>query len=145
MKSVLTLIAGPASGGLDHNIVAAAKDALHTAGAHPGEADWLGPNMACDLTFDTISHAAAIGAVAVVLDGRAIDVVATATAGRRKQLLLADMDATIIHEESLDELAALAGVGDQVLKSPNGPWPARSTLKQRYGSAWPYSPASRPR
>ncbi|MHA1564380.1 MAG: phosphoserine phosphatase SerB [Alphaproteobacteria bacterium] len=114
MKSVLTLIAGPASGGLDHNIVSAAKAALHGAGARPGDVDWLGQDVACDLAFDNINHAAAIEAVVAAMDGKAIDVAALRAEGRRKQLLLADMDATIIHEESLDELAALAGVGAQV-------------------------------
>lgn len=38
----------------------------------------------------------------------------TQAAGRAKKLLIADMDATIIRGESLDELAELAGIGAQV-------------------------------
>lgn len=34
--------------------------------------------------------------------------------GRRKDLLIADMDATIVRGETLDDLAAVAGVGDEV-------------------------------
>lgn len=37
-----------------------------------------------------------------------------ATGARRKRLLIADMDSTMINEESLDELAAAAGVGARV-------------------------------
>ena len=33
---------------------------------------------------------------------------------RRKAILIADMDSTIITSESLDELAMLAGIGEQV-------------------------------
>ncbi len=114
MKSVLTLIAGPAVGGLDHNIVAAATDALHNAGARLGEPDWLGPGVACDLPFDQLDHKAAKAAALTAVGDKTIDIAATAADGRRKGLLLADMDSTIILEESLDELAALAGIGDEV-------------------------------
>ena len=43
-----------------------------------------------------------------------IDVNQIEAAGRTKQLLIADMDATIIRGESLDELAELAGIGTQI-------------------------------
>lgn len=114
MKSVLTLIASPAAGALDHNSTAAAREALRASGANTGEVDWLAPDTAWDLPFDGIAHGQAVVAVRRALDGAAMDVAAMASNGRRKRLLLADMDATIILEESLDELAALAGVGERV-------------------------------
>lgn len=114
MKSVLTLIAGPAAGGLDHNILAAATDALHNAGAQLGEPDWLNPGVACDLPFNQLDHKAATAAALTAIGDKGVDIATTAAEGRRKGLLLADMDSTIILEESLDELAALAGVGDEV-------------------------------
>lgn len=43
-----------------------------------------------------------------------IDMVLQADSNRRKQLLLADMDSTMIGQECIDELADVAGVGDQV-------------------------------
>ena len=43
-----------------------------------------------------------------------IDVNLVTQSRRRKELLLADMDATIIRGESLDELAQLAGIADQI-------------------------------
>ena len=46
--------------------------------------------------------------------GSAIDVIAQPAAGRRKRLLVADMDSTIVAGETLDALADLAGVGPQV-------------------------------
>jgi len=43
-----------------------------------------------------------------------IDVNIVSAHNRRKKLLLADMDATIIRGESLDELAAIAGIADKI-------------------------------
>ena len=43
-----------------------------------------------------------------------VDVNIIPVAGRRKQLLIADMDSTIITSESLDDLALMAGIGDSV-------------------------------
>jgi phosphoserine phosphatase len=43
-----------------------------------------------------------------------VDVNLVAVENRRKRLLLADMDSTIITDESLDEMAALAGLGEAV-------------------------------
>jgi phosphoserine phosphatase len=45
---------------------------------------------------------------------RQLDVNIIPTKRRRKQILIADMDSTIITSESLDDLAALAGLGDAV-------------------------------
>ncbi|AXH94884.1 phosphoserine phosphatase SerB [Ornithinimicrobium avium] len=45
---------------------------------------------------------------------RGFDLVVQPAEGRRKQLLLADMDSTMIEQECIDELAAHSGVGAQV-------------------------------
>ena len=55
--------------------------------------------------------------------------------GRRKRLLIADMDSTIVTGETLDELAAFAGVGDQVAaitrRSMNGELDFAAALRER--------------
>ncbi len=43
-----------------------------------------------------------------------VDMVVQPTLGRRKKMLLADMDSTMIEQECIDELADMAGVGDRV-------------------------------
>lgn len=43
-----------------------------------------------------------------------MDVFVLSADNRRKMLLLADMDATIVEGETLDDLAALAGLGDEI-------------------------------
>ena len=51
--------------------------------------------------------------------------------GRRKALLLADMESTIIAQEMLDELAAAAGLkGPRSPRSPPAPWPGSWTSRQ---------------
>ena len=43
-----------------------------------------------------------------------IDLAVTPAEKRRKSLLISDMDSTIIDNECIDEIAAMAGIGDQV-------------------------------
>ena len=107
METVLTLIA-PA-GGLDETIVASVAKALKVMGVEAGEADWLSPGEACDIPFSGTDPQAAETAVREALSGAAVDLLAQPAAGRRKSLLVADMDCTIITTETLDELAARAG------------------------------------
>ena len=107
METVLTLIA-PA-GGLDETIVASVAKALKVMGVEAGEADWLSPGEACDIPFSGANPQAAETAVREALSGAAVDLLAQPAAGRRKSLLVADMDCTIITTATLDELAARAG------------------------------------
>lgn len=107
METVLTLIA-PA-GGLDETIVASVAKALKVMGVEAGEPDWLSPGEACDIPFSGTDPQAAETAVREALPGAAVDLLAQPAAGRRKSLLVADMDCTIITTETLDELAARAG------------------------------------
>ncbi len=48
------------------------------------------------------------------LSSLSADVNLQPSAGRRKRLLIADMDSTIITSESLDDLATYAGIGDKI-------------------------------
>lgn len=70
---------------------------------------WVEPNSACDLLF-----AAAPDRARIALETDGIDLVVQGEAGRRKRLLVADMDSTIITVECIDELADYAGVGSHV-------------------------------
>ncbi len=45
-----------------------------------------------------------------------VDLVLQSTEGRKKTVLVADMDSTMIAQECIDELAAEAGIGDQVVE-----------------------------
>lgn len=111
MSLVVTLVAA------DPHDLAAAIEAVEIAcagtGATVGDADLLGPNAAdivVDSPFQALIRERAEGALA----GRRVDVCVQPPEGRRKRLLIADMDSTIINVECLDELADFAGVKDAV-------------------------------
>ena len=78
-----------------------------------GAADWLSPEEACDIPLAEAGDRA-LAAVRAALAGRLVDVNLLAAAGRRKRLLLADMDSTLIEQECIDEIAAAIGIGPAV-------------------------------
>ena len=118
MDAVLTLIAGRA-GSLDDAAVDRVRAAVADAGVDAGDPDWLAPGAACDLAFTSGAPAAVAVVARQVLAGAAIDVVAQPLAGRRKGLLIADMDSTIVTAESLDELAEEAGIKERIAAITN--------------------------
>jgi phosphoserine phosphatase len=77
--------------------------------AVPGTVTWLSPERAFDIAI--VGDSAALLAAARAAAGDApVDVNAVTVAGRRKKLLVADMDSTIIGCECLDEIADFVGV-----------------------------------
>jgi phosphoserine phosphatase len=113
MPLVLTLIASPAKAPLSHDLVDAVRRALDEAGCRPGAADWLGEGEACDIAVEADAPAA-LAAARRGLGVAPIDAAALPTAGRRKRLLVADMDSTLIQQECIDEMAAAIGVGPEI-------------------------------
>ncbi|NIY77481.1 phosphoserine phosphatase SerB [Thalassospira sp. HF15] len=112
MKLVLTLIAAPNSDALTKTVIDNAAIALTGAGALVGDVTWLAYGEACDLTFDGIPLDVADTALAEA--ELPVDAVTQKVETRRKKLLIADMDSTIVTGETLDELAEFAGVKDRV-------------------------------
>ncbi len=92
--------------------MSAVGDALAEIGAAVNAVDALGPS-AVDLAVAG-DLAAVRRAAGLAVEGMAVDVCAQAAAGRRKRLLVADMDSTIVGCECLDQLADLAGFGPEV-------------------------------
>ena len=109
------------------------------AGLLPGAGApaWLDPGTALDIPF--ASPAAALPELRVALaaraDGLPLDIVLQPAAGRRKRLLLADMDSTMIHQECIDELADFAGVKAEVSaiteRAMRGELPFEPALRER--------------
>jgi phosphoserine phosphatase len=108
MTHVATLVCDPAFPVLTRDMLRRASEALR----RPGPVNWLDPWIAADIAFDP---GPAGGARAVAdrvrsaLDNAAVDVIVQRARGRRKKLLLADMDSTMIGQECIDELAAETG------------------------------------
>jgi phosphoserine phosphatase len=113
MTHVLSLIAAESKAPLTARIVEEACRALEAAKADPGAPDWLSPEEACDIPF-TGEADGALRVVRAALRSMPIDVNAVPARFRRKRLLLADMDSTLIEQECIDELAAEMGLGPQV-------------------------------
>ena len=86
----------------------AVEKVMKLAGHEP---HWLSAGTACE--FRTDGHELTDKA-RMVLAGHAVDANSVPEKGRRKKLLLADMDSTIIGCECLDELADFAGLKPQI-------------------------------
>jgi phosphoserine phosphatase len=87
--------------------ISTAQDALGGGLGH----EWVEEGVACDLILAG-SPDAARATLEGLLPG--IDVVVQPARGRRKRLLVADMDSTMIAVECIDELADYAGVRAEV-------------------------------
>ena len=85
-----------------------ARQALDSVQADSALPDWLAPDEACDVPFDG-EPGKARDAVRVALRDRPIDVNVLPKTFRRKRLLIADMDSTMIRQECIDELAVTIG------------------------------------
>ncbi|QGM47654.1 phosphoserine phosphatase SerB [Methylocystis heyeri] len=90
-----------------------AVGAVEAAGVRLLDASWLERGVALDIFIETPSHAA-LKAMEAALCGAPVDIIAQPAATRRKSLLVADMDATMIAEECLDELACVIGKQEAV-------------------------------
>lgn len=135
MNSVVTLISAPGMTRLMPEAAEAARQALIQAGGAPGGFDWLCPQAACDIPFEDSPALDAEVVVRGAIGGAPVDVVVQPTQGRRKQILVADMESTMIRNEMVDDLARLVGVGDKVAeitrRAMNGEIEFRPALRER--------------
>ena len=113
MQKILVLIAG-APAALDDNMIDDIAAALRGSGAEVGAPVWLALGRACDLGFGGIDDGAARRVALAAIGDSAIDCAVVAVENRRKKLLVADMDSTIVTGETIDELADFAGVKPRV-------------------------------
>ncbi len=78
---------------------------------------WLDEGIAAEIALpgpEAIDHAALLARTREVLAGAPVDLAIVPARERRKRLLLADMDSTMIEEECIDELAARVGLRAEV-------------------------------
>jgi phosphoserine phosphatase len=112
----------------------ATVDRVHAAVGGVNVPRWLSPGEAADVLVATPPDLAVARAA---LAGAPIDVLVSRTRGRRRGLLLADMDSTIVTGETLDELADIAGIGEKIAaitrRSMNGEMDFREALRERVG------------
>ena len=106
---VATLIADPARLRLSDARIARLKQGVDGSDSQR----WLDEGVAADLFFSAPLDAVR-AAFRAALAGEPIDVIVQSAPHRAKRLLVADMDSTLIGQEGVDELAAVAGVGGRV-------------------------------
>jgi len=105
MPFVLTLIAAP-----DFADFPGFVTTLQQRLASMEKPVWLHPGHAVDLELSRSDRQAAEG----FLQDQAVDYAFQASDARRRKILIADMDSTMIGQECIDELAAEVGLKDKV-------------------------------
>lgn len=108
--------------------------AAKSAGA--SEVRWLADTIACDIALPgTATAQTALAALRTALEDEAVDVVVQEEAARRKRILIADMDSTMIDQECIDELADEVGLKAHVAaitaRSMNGEIAFEPALRER--------------
>ena len=108
---VLNVIAGPRPIAEE---TARAIAAACASAVRAGETDWLAPSLSFDIPFDGDPDSLRAALRVLAADDWLLDCNILPAANRRKKLLIADMDSTIIGCECIDELADMAGIKPKV-------------------------------
>src|ERR1700761_7905495 len=104
MQAIVTLVSASGQAAVTQDLAAGFGAAI----------DWLAPGIACDISCVTDDPLRLQAEVAAKLQALPIDIAVLPAEGRRKSLLIADMDSTIITVECLDELADEAGLKPEI-------------------------------
>lgn len=135
MNHILTLICNPRTSDLNDEALAMAIACLSELGAETGDPYWLNYGVACDIPFRGLNLKVAEVTVRHNFQGLPIDIIAQKSINRRKKLLVADMDSTMVVGETLDDLSEFAGCRDKVSAitslAMNGELSFVEALKQR--------------
>ena len=131
MGLVATLIANPSNPVL---VPALGEEAARVAGG--ARLYWLADGIACDIPLpEGADPQEAEAAIRTVIAGKPIDLVVQEEETRRKSLLIADMDSTMIGQECIDELAAEVGLKEKVslitARAMNGEIAFEPALRER--------------
>ena len=125
-----TLLTAPTAPSLDPALVESLRNAWGG-----GDADWLAVDEAAEFSLDT--QPSNQWEVWADLQNMGVDLIILPATGRRKKMLLADMDSTMIQQECIDELAEEAGVGEHVkditARAMNGELDFEGALTERVG------------
>ena len=127
---IVSLLTNPASPALDRATVESLRNAWGG-----GDARWLDPGIAAEFAVETMPVNR--WQVWESLQTLRVDLVLQPAKGRKKRLLIADMDSTMIQQECIDELANEAGVGAHVAgitaRAMNGELDFEDALRERVG------------
>ncbi|MEH6738014.1 MAG: phosphoserine phosphatase SerB [Sulfitobacter sp.] len=124
------LLTAPTARNLDPALVESLRNAWGG-----GDAVWLSPDEAAEFSLGVMPDN--LWEVWETCQSMGVDLVIVPTEARRKKMLLADMDSTMIQQECIDELADEAGVGERVkditARAMNGELDFDGALNERVG------------
>lgn len=127
---IAILLTAPTARNLDPALVESLRNAWGG-----GDAVWLSPDEAAEFSLGVMPDN--LWDVWESCQSMGVDLVIVPTERRRKMMLLADMDSTMIQQECIDELADEAGVGDRVkditARAMNGELDFDGALNERVG------------
>ncbi|WP_313527190.1 phosphoserine phosphatase SerB [Shinella sp.] len=131
MAFVATLVANPSNPVLTPALAEKAAEAVNASGLY-----WLADGIACDIALRDGSDPDEAGdKIRAVIGDALIDLAVQNAETRRKKLLIADMDSTMIGQECIDELAAEVGLKDKVAtitaRAMNGEIAFEPALRER--------------
>jgi len=127
---VATFLCDPTKPTLDPALVESLRNAWGG-----GDVIWLAADEAAEFGLPQMPENA--DDVWQVCQDQGVDMIIQPVAGRRKKMLIADMDSTMIQQECIDELAAEAGVGARVAditaRAMNGELNFEAAIDERVG------------
>lgn len=127
---IATLLTNPETPKLDRVAVESLRNAWGG-----GDAIWLDPGVAAEFALEAVP--ANLWEVWDGFQAMGIDLAVQPALGRKKRMLIADMDSTMIQQECIDELADEAGVGAYVAaitaRAMNGELDFEAALRERVG------------
>ncbi|HEU4985502.1 MAG TPA: phosphoserine phosphatase SerB [Rhizobiaceae bacterium] len=131
MPLVATLISNPKQGAVTPSVANKATTALGAS-----HVEWLAPEIACDIALRQGMQAdEAEKLLADLLSTVPVDFAVHEAENRRKKLLIADMDSTMIDQECIDELADEIGIKEHVAaitaRAMNGEIAFEPALRER--------------
>lgn len=137
MATFVLVLIGPVDG--TGPVADAARDIATSANSRAGhEPLWLSPGEACELSVVADDRAPAHAIRDAAADrwrGAPIDVCLLPEGPRRKGLLIADMDSTIIRQECIDEMADMLGLKAKIAaiteRAMRGELPFEAALTER--------------
>ena len=135
MTLVLTLTSDRLIYKLHPELVGQVEQLLFSKGATNCSNCWLAQGMAAEISFDGIPSDVALESVELFLENVPVDKNIQKTVNRRKKMLLADMDSTILEIETLDEIGHAIGKAHEIAeiteKAMNGEIDFETALKNR--------------
>jgi phosphoserine phosphatase len=127
---IATLLTNPETPKLDRVAVESLRNAWGG-----GDAVWLDPGVAAEFALEAVPEN--LWDVWDGLQAMGVDLAVQPAVGRKKRMLIADMDSTMIQQECIDELADEAGVGAYVAgitaRAMNGELDFEAALRERVG------------